>query len=172
MRGNLSIRTDLARMSHLGWHLILLAPFGISGREADAVLNATIVATALDPEVSLLSPMRVPRVGDLPVLVPTLDTPSHDTDGMTTLDRAGDVMVDPRDVVNEVSVNGERSLDGSSLHDCLLNPSLSRGMFDTTGSSSAHELAARRGLGESVFVGRELVVWGFRVSVAGGWALW
>ena len=79
--------------------------------ERDTVLNAALRVPALDAEVSLLAPVRVPRVGDLPVLDAVVGTPADELDGMAADRLAGGVRVDAAGVVLEVGVDGERGLD-------------------------------------------------------------
>jgi len=74
------------------------------------VLDTALVGATDNAEVALLTPVLVPRVGDEPVLGAVVDTVAEDADGMTTLDRAGGVLVDTALVEHEVLVDGEGTL--------------------------------------------------------------
>ena len=44
-----------------------LGPLGVGRREADAILDATLIGAADDTEVAVLAPVWVPAVRDLPI---------------------------------------------------------------------------------------------------------
>ena len=64
-----------------------------------------------DAEVAALAPVRVPRVGHLPVLDAVLDAPADELDGVAAGLLAGDVVVDAARVVLEVLVDLGRAAD-------------------------------------------------------------
>ena len=99
------------------------SPFGSGRRTSDLVFDASVafrVATD-DSEVALLTPVWVPRVGDLPVLGARVDTPSDKLDCVAASHLARGVRVDAAGVVFKVRVDGEGSLDWATFHDHLLN---------------------------------------------------
>ena len=83
-RGHFS--KQIQKRSRRGWNgrligalsttLVLLAPLGVGARESHAILDAALVVALLDAEVALLTPVRVPRVGHLPVLLGALHAPA------------------------------------------------------------------------------------------------
>jgi len=74
------------------------------------VLNAALVLATEDAEVTLLTPVLVPGVGDEPVLGAVVNTIAEDADGVTTLIGARDVLVDTAGVGEEILIDGEGTL--------------------------------------------------------------
>merc|ERR1719188_693550 len=134
------------------------APLGIRGRRHGLVLDAALVGAAADAEVALLGPVRIPGVGDLPVLLTVLDAPAHDLHGVPANLLAGHVVVDAAGVVLKVGEDAEGDLHGPAGHDGLLDALLTAGLHDVTL--------------EMILVRREVVVRSHRVSVAPLRASW
>ena len=135
----------------------IVRPLGRGWGAGDLVFDAAValgVATD-DSEVALLAPVRVPRVGDLPVLGARVDAPSNELDSVAAGHLARGVGVDPAGVVLKVRVHGEGGLDWAAFHDHLLDHRFAGGRL---GSAREREL-----------VGSELFV---RGSIALLWALW
>eukprot|EP00038_Savillea_parva_P005641 m.159386 g.159386 ORF g.159386 m.159386 type:complete len:367 (+) comp11786_c0_seq1:2968-4068(+) len=133
-----------------------LGPDGIRGGARDHAFNATVLlsVTADNAEVTLLAPVRVPRVGHLPVLDTAFLTPADKLDGVATSDGTRRVLVDTTGVVLKVRVDGKGRLDGATLHNHLLN----------LGLTHRRDKLAR----ERVLVVGERAV---EASLALGWAL-
>ena len=87
------------------------------------MLDAALVGAADDAEVAVLSPVRVPAVGDLPVVLAGLgvSSPPDDPNSVPTDGFVGGVLVDAAGVVLEVGVDGEGNLDGATGHDGVLD---------------------------------------------------
>lgn len=66
-----------------------------------------------DLEVSVISPVAVPAVGDQPILRSVLNTPSENANGMSTQCFSCNVLIDARLVLNEIFVDGEGSFNWS-----------------------------------------------------------
>jgi hypothetical protein len=65
--------------------------------------------------------VRVPRVGDLPVLDAAINTPANELDGVATGNSARGVLVDATGVVLKVRVHGEGGLrKGAEWQVCVL----------------------------------------------------
>jgi len=73
-------------------------------------LDTTLVDTTEDTEVTLLTPVLVPGVGDEPVLGAVVNTVAKDADSVTTLIRARDVLVDTAGVGHEILIDREGTL--------------------------------------------------------------
>jgi len=88
------------------------------------VLNAALVLATEDAEVTLLTPVLVPGVGDEPVLGAVVNTIAEDADGVTTLIATSDVLVDTADIAHEILIDGEgtlaRTVGGELGHHILL----------------------------------------------------
>ena len=79
------------------------------------------IGTALDAEVALLTPVRVPGVGHLPVLDALVNTPANELDSMPTFHGPCDMVVNAPSIVLKVRVDGEGSLHWATMHDGLLD---------------------------------------------------
>jgi len=79
-----------------------------------------VVLATKDLEVTVHTPVLVPGVSNPPVLDTVLNTPTEDLDSVATEVLTGDVLVDTRLVVLEVSIDIESSLDRTVSHDLLL----------------------------------------------------
>jgi len=90
----------------------------------DLGLDEALVSATTDTEVTVLTPVLTPRVGDLPELLTVLNTPADKLDGMATLEGARDVVVDTASVGHEVRVDTESNLKRTVLHDISLDLSL------------------------------------------------
>ncbi len=132
----------------------------LEGRLAgnDTALDAALIRTARDPEVSLVAPILVPAVGYLPKRGAVLDTPSKNSDGVAAERRTCGVLVNTGLVCKKVLINSESSFHGAIGHDLGLNGSLSRNTevalaFDLLAASlcvvalGSALLRAARGLG-------------------------
>lgn len=97
------------------------SPLGIVGRGNALAFNVTLVGATDDAEVTILAPVWVPGVGNFPVFDAIVDTPTDEADSMATDLTAGNMVVNTRHVVLEVSIDGESSGDGSTGHDGLLD---------------------------------------------------
>jgi len=73
-------------------------------------LNTTLVLTTEDTEVTLLTPVFVPGVGNEPVFDTVVRTIAKDTDGVTTFIAATDVLVDTTSVSQEILIDREGTL--------------------------------------------------------------
>ena len=82
-----------------------LRPLRARRRARDLVLDAALVLAAHDAEEALLAPVRVPRVGDLPVLGAILDAPPNNLDGVTARRLARRALVDAPSIILEVAVD-------------------------------------------------------------------
>jgi len=87
----------------------------------DLGLDEALVSATADTEVTSLTPVLTPRVGDLPVLLAVLDTPADKLDGVATLEGARDVVVDTASVGHEVLVDTEGDLKRTVLDDIGLD---------------------------------------------------
>jgi len=96
-------------------------PFGIGRSGGDLLLDAAFVGPALDAEVAVLAPMRVPAVSDFPVIRAVFNAPTDDADGVAARNASGHVVVNSGRVVLEITVDCESRLDGPSGQDSLLN---------------------------------------------------
>lgn len=96
-------------------------PLGIVGRGNTLAFNVTLVGATDDAKVTILTPVWVPGVGNFPVLDAIVNTPTDETDSMATDLTAGNMVVDTRHVVLEISIDGKSSGDGSTGHDGLLD---------------------------------------------------
>ena len=127
---------------------LLDGPHGVGGRAGDAIFDAAFGVTTLDAEVTSLAPVRVPRVGNLPVWAAGwVDAPADELDGVAAHHLARRVVVDTAGVVLEVGVDGERGLDWAAFHDHLLDGLLARGGLDLA-------LEGVLGVGEGVWLAR------------------
>lgn len=119
------IRSGRIHMLDLGGEVLALkggsSPLGIVGRGNALAFNVTLVGATDDAKVTVLTPVWVPGVGNFPVLDAIVDTPTDEADSMATDLTAGDVVVDTRNVVLEISIDGKSSGDGSTGHDGLLD---------------------------------------------------
>jgi len=101
-----------------GWRL------GGGDTSVAGVLNAALVSATADPEVSLVAPVGVPRVGHNPVLHTIVNTPAQDLDGMSSEDSARGVLIDSRLVSDKILVDSESTLHRSVLVDLVHDVSL------------------------------------------------
>lgn len=110
---------------------------GLTGNTA----RVDTTATDEDSEVTCLTPVRTPRVGDGPVFFTVFFTPSDDLNGVTTEETTGSVSVDSTLVGHEIFVNLEGTLDRTVGHKLSLH------------GVDAHVPSGREGLGEVVLLG-------------------
>merc|ERR1711977_641346 len=75
------------------------APLGIWCRCYSLVFNATLIVTTANAEVPLLAPVWVPRVGNLPILLPILDTPTYNLNSMSAHLASSDMVINATGVV-------------------------------------------------------------------------
>mmetsp|Transcript_111338 Transcript_111338/g.300324 ORF Transcript_111338/g.300324 Transcript_111338/m.300324 type:complete len:479 (+) Transcript_111338:116-1552(+) len=130
-----------------------LRPSGVWAGGGNGVVDAAL--PALDAEVAVLAPMRVPTVRNLPILDAVVRAPTDDLHRVAAREAPGDVVVDAARVVLEVRIHREGRLHGASGHDHLLD------LLDAAGR---HGLAR-----EGVLVPGEVPVLfpGGRVALAG-----
>ena len=83
------------------------------------MFNATFVGTTEDLEVTINTPVRVPRVGDQPVGSVAFSTVADDTNGVTAEVFTGGVLVDTTLVLREVRVDREGDSEGTVLNELL-----------------------------------------------------
>lgn len=96
-------------------------PLGVIRVGSNLGLNTTLVLALEDAKVTILTPGRIPRVGNLPVLNTIINTPTHDLDGMATFGLAGAALVDTTSVIFKVRVDGESGFDWTICHDFMGN---------------------------------------------------
>lgn len=84
-------------------------------------LNSQVVGSAQDLEISIVSPVGVPRVGDQPVGSSSLHSPAQDANGMSSKHLSCHVLVHSRLVVDQILVHSECALHGSIGHDLVLD---------------------------------------------------
>mmetsp|Transcript_177087 Transcript_177087/g.567949 ORF Transcript_177087/g.567949 Transcript_177087/m.567949 type:complete len:233 (+) Transcript_177087:112-810(+) len=130
-----------------------LRPSGVWAGGDNGVVDAAL--PALDAEVAVLAPMRVPTVRNLPILHAVVRAPTDDLHRVAACQAPGDVVVDAARVVLEVRIHREGRLHGASGHDHLLD------VLDAAGRDGL----AREGV---LVAGEDLVVVpGARVALAG-----
>lgn len=113
-----------------------LGPFGIGGRESNTVFDATFTVATFDAKVTTLAPVRVPTVGDFPVVTARgVRAPAHDAYGVSSFHATADMVVDTTDVVGKVRVDGEGRFDGSTFHDGFLNALLAGSRLNLAGEA-------------------------------------
>merc|ERR1719215_1305847 len=139
-------------VSHHNDRVTGTAPLGIRSRRHGLILDAALVGAAVHAEVALLGPIRIPGVGDLPILLAVLDAPANDLHGVPASHPAGHVVVDAAGIVLKVGVDGEGHLHGPACHDGPLDALLAAGLHDVPL--------------EMVLVRGEVVVRSHRVGVA------
>ena len=86
---------------------------------SDLVFNSTL--THLDTEVTVLTPILVPAVSNLPVLNTILNTPTNQLHSVSTEIRSSDVLIDSALVRHEILVHIEGNLHGSVGHQLSLD---------------------------------------------------
>jgi len=101
--------------------IYLFISLGLGDSGDDSLLNSALVDTSDDLEVSVHSPLGVPRVGDSPVGGSVGNSPSDDLDGVSSQSLSGLVDVDSAGVLVEVGVDGEGGLNGSVGQDLGLD---------------------------------------------------
>merc|ERR1719182_687855 len=79
-----------------------LRPLRSCRRERHSLLDAALGVASFDAEVTVLAPVRVPAVGDLPVFVSGVHSPADDAHRMPALHAAAHVVVDARHIVGEI----------------------------------------------------------------------
>lgn len=132
----------------------------------NGVLNSALVGSTDDTEISVLSPVDVPWVGNKPVWSSVVSSPSKNSDGMSSEFLSSGVNVDSGLVLVEVLVDSECGLDWSVGNDF----SLDLGDLLSDGVSGASEVLVS-GVGNVVVLVGALVntSWGI-VSII--WARW
>merc|ERR1712139_725928 len=78
---------------------LLLGPLCRGTRKDYLVLDAPLVVTAADAEVTLLAPVWVPGIRHLPILLPALHAPAHELHGMPTSHLSRHMVVDPPSII-------------------------------------------------------------------------
>jgi len=149
----------MTKMLQLYDHLrARLGPLCICGGSGDHVLDAAVITAPVDAEIAFLTPVRIPRVGDLPVLLTRLGAEPYYAYSVSSQLLACGVLVDAPGVVREVSIDGKCRLNGSTLHD---------GQGDVVGTGNLKNLAI-----EAIFVAGKLLVHTCRICIACSWAAW
>merc|ERR1712224_752926 len=100
---------------------VLLLPLGGSAGGDGLRLNVDFISSSDDSEVSVLSPVFVPGVGNLPVVDAIVSSPANNLNSMSSKHAAAGVLVNASVVVLKVRVDGECGLHGSMLVDALSN---------------------------------------------------
>merc|ERR1711907_179821 len=90
-----------------------------NGSCTSVTLNAALVATASNQEVAIVTPILIPAVLDLPVLLAIKLTVTNQGDGMTSKELGSCVLVDTRLVCWEIAVDSERHVHGTVLNQVL-----------------------------------------------------
>merc|ERR1712124_106369 len=78
-----------------------------NGSSSCITLNATLVAATSNQEVAVVTPVLIPAVLDLPVLLAIELTITNQSDGMTTKELGSGVLVHTRLVRWEITVDSE-----------------------------------------------------------------
>merc|ERR1712157_412466 len=97
------------------------APLCIRGRRHSCIFDSALVIATLDSEVTFLTPIGIPRVGDLPILGTAIYAPTYDLHGMPACHLSSDVVIDAAGIVLKVRVHGESDLHGATSHDSPLD---------------------------------------------------
>jgi len=118
------------------------------------VLDAALVAATEDTEVTLLTPVLVPGVSNEPVLGAVVNTIAEDADGVTTLIRARDVLVDTAGVGEEILVDGEGTLARTVGGDLSHHISLTTDGVDLLGLTLVRGEVDGRIINASLLAGR------------------
>jgi len=87
----------------------------------DLTFNAAFISATQDQEIAFITPVLVPRVGNDPVRCAGLSPPAKNFDGMTTQHLSRLVLVYSGFVGEEISVDGEGSLDWTMGHNLSLD---------------------------------------------------
>merc|ERR1711953_1398427 len=100
---------DLAKTEHSNddGFFTSAAPFRIWGRTDGLIFDTTLVVATANAEVAFLSPIWIPGIGNLPILLTIFNAPSDNLDCMPTSHASGDVMVNSAGIVFKVAVNSE-----------------------------------------------------------------
>jgi hypothetical protein len=132
------------------------APFVIRSICGDLAFDSHFVVSPPDAEISLFTPVWIPRICHLPVGHTILRTPANKADGVSTQSATRHVVIDTAIVVLKVSIDRKGGLDRALGHNRCLN------IRDRTiVGHSSHK---------SPSVARINVVGSFCVSVASGLA--
>merc|ERR1712232_1024199 len=126
-----------------------LAPLRVRVRGHGLLVDSALAK--LNPEVALLTPVRIPGVRNLPVIHTVLRAPANNLHGMATDLASTDVVVDATCIILEVRIHRKGNLHWATSHDCLLNARHSVGC----------DSVARVG----IFVIVEVVVRRLRISI-------
>merc|ERR1719424_2253168 len=129
-----------------------LAPLCIGAGSQGLILNATLIGATAHAEIALLTPIRIPRVCNLPVLHSGINAPANHLHSVTSNLISSHMVVDAPRVVLKVCIHIESDLHWASSHDCLLNPGL---------TASSHHRAC-----EGVLVRSKIVMRRRRISIA------
>lgn len=123
-------------------NVALLSSINIGLTDNTARIDTTV--TNEDSEVTCLTPVRSPRVGNQPVFFIVFFAPSDDLNGVTTKDTTGSVSVDTTLVGHEIFVDLESTLNRTVLHKFSLH------------GVDAHVPSSGEGLGEVFLSGRTI----------------
>mmetsp|Transcript_41631 Transcript_41631/g.115922 ORF Transcript_41631/g.115922 Transcript_41631/m.115922 type:complete len:267 (-) Transcript_41631:576-1376(-) len=132
-------------------------PLAVGAGGNDLVFNAAVVGATQNAEIPTLAPIRVPGIGNLPVLNAAIHAPAHDLHRVTASLLPGHVLVDATGIVLEVAEDRVGRLHWAAGQDHPLDIGL---------AARSNNLAVER-----VLVSREIGVRVRRRRAAAGGAL-